>query len=396
MYASLVSWEVTNFMSISHGVCEFDDSNMINIKGYNDSGKSAMLRALDILFYNKYPRDQVSFIKDGCSYFRVVAKFSDGVIVLRDKYVNGQSLYEMYKDNEVIFSTKVNNTLTKVSEVPEPIQAYLGVLQELNTRSCYDKQFAVQTSGSENYKLFSKILKAEELASASTMLNNDRNTLSSDISSTVNQINAYTEVMQDGGSLTDELVSSAENHDKFVDFYSVLRDYMQSCADVKSDLDSIVIHPLVRELSMDRLNSIVSARVLIDELGDLEIAPNVTILDTDRYSVLSDVSRGYSELNSMRVSPRVSEIEFSRYESILALKGISVKERDISPFVGDIDISRLLDLVSIKNTLSTMPDLSSIDNELESIDNELSSIKVQLGDTVVICPECGNIIEEVH
>ena len=41
-YSRLEFWEVWNFMSIEHGKCEFDERGIINIKGYNDSGKSAM------------------------------------------------------------------------------------------------------------------------------------------------------------------------------------------------------------------------------------------------------------------------------------------------------------------------------------------------------------------
>ena len=142
-YSRLIKWEVFNFMSIEHGECEFDDKNIVNLKGYNDSGKSAMLRALDVLMSNMSPQKQVEFIQDDKDFFRIIAYFDDGVSILRDKYINGQSLYEMYKDGTVIFSTKVGNALARVSEVPEPIRNYLGLIQYdntvLNSRSCFEK-----------------------------------------------------------------------------------------------------------------------------------------------------------------------------------------------------------------------------------------------------------------
>ena len=169
-FSRLLSWEVFNFMSVEHAICEFDDSNIVNIKGYNDSGKSAMLRALDVLFSNMKPTKQIDFIQDGKEYFRIVANFSDGVSILRDKYINGQSLYEMWKDNNCIFSTKKGNALTKVTEVPQPIRDYLCIVSYedivLNSRSCFEKQLGVQTTGSENYKLFNTVLKSEEIAPA--------------------------------------------------------------------------------------------------------------------------------------------------------------------------------------------------------------------------------------
>ena len=106
MYSKLVSWEVWNFMSLAHAKAEFDEKGIINFKGYNDSGKSAMLTALKVLMCNTNPQKQVGFIQDDKEYFRVLASFDDNVQILRDKYINGQSLYEMYKDGQCIFSTK--------------------------------------------------------------------------------------------------------------------------------------------------------------------------------------------------------------------------------------------------------------------------------------------------
>ena len=34
-FSRLVSWEVFNFMSVEHAICEFDDSNIVNIKQSN-------------------------------------------------------------------------------------------------------------------------------------------------------------------------------------------------------------------------------------------------------------------------------------------------------------------------------------------------------------------------
>ena len=96
-YSKILFWEVWNFMSIEHGKAEFDEQNIINFKGYNDSGKSAMLTALKVAITNSNPTKQVSFIQDDKEFFRVLIVFDDGITILRDKYLNGQSLYEMYK-----------------------------------------------------------------------------------------------------------------------------------------------------------------------------------------------------------------------------------------------------------------------------------------------------------
>ena len=73
-------------LPVGHGKCEFDERNIINLKGYNDSGKSAMLNALKVALCNANPTKQVGFIQDDKDYFRVLVTFSDGVQILRDNY----------------------------------------------------------------------------------------------------------------------------------------------------------------------------------------------------------------------------------------------------------------------------------------------------------------------
>ena len=70
-YARLLSWEVWNFMAIKNGKCDFDERNIINLKGYNDSGKSAMLTALNRLILFK----MMKIILELLLHSKVVFKF---------------------------------------------------------------------------------------------------------------------------------------------------------------------------------------------------------------------------------------------------------------------------------------------------------------------------------
>ena len=126
-YAKIKSIEVFNFMVYKHAKVYYDDSNIINMKGYNNSGKSTMLKALAICFTDMYKRIQTKFIRHGEKYFRIIVEFEDGVSILRDKYITGQSLYEVYKNDECIYTTKAGGKLTKLDGVPQPIQEYLGL-----------------------------------------------------------------------------------------------------------------------------------------------------------------------------------------------------------------------------------------------------------------------------
>lgn len=396
MYSKLVSWEVINFMSIKHGICEFDDKNIIVLKGYNDSGKSAMLRALDVLFYNRYPQSQVSFIKDGCTYFRITAKFDDGVVILRDKYANGQSLYEMYENDEVIFSTKVGNVLTKVGEVPEPIQQYLGVVQDLCTRSCYEKQFLVQTSGRENDKVFNVVLKSEELAKAQELINNDKNALASEISTTDTQLSTYKSMMQDGDILTEEIVSYMEKLDKELDAYEKRSNILETIKKLVSDVRDFKVAPEVSVVDLTQYSVLNRIYATLKSVGGIQITPEVSLCDMSRYAGISKLYNSVSSLKRLTVEPEVEVIDVSRFSNLIELKDYMNQLEGIQavPEIELTDASRLSVLSQLIDLKSKLPNIESLDAEIEKVHTEMHDIAKQMGEGTVICPDCGHIITD--
>ena len=57
-YSKIKEVEVFNFMSFKHARLVFDETNILNLKGYNDSGKSAILRAVVVCLTDMYKRAQ--------------------------------------------------------------------------------------------------------------------------------------------------------------------------------------------------------------------------------------------------------------------------------------------------------------------------------------------------
>lgn len=74
---------IENFQSHKYTVIDFDENGVNVIVGETDVGKSAILRALYFLLFNKYQGDW--FIRTGESECRVTAEFSDGSIISRVK-----------------------------------------------------------------------------------------------------------------------------------------------------------------------------------------------------------------------------------------------------------------------------------------------------------------------
>lgn len=380
-YPRMLYWEAWNFMSIEHGKCEFDDRNIVNLKGYNDSGKSAMLQALKVLISNSNPTKQVGFIQDDKDYFRVVAAFDDGVMILRDKYINGQSLYEMYKDNQVIYTSKSGNALTRITEVPKPIADYLGLIMYdgtcLNARACFEKQIGVQTTGSENYKMFNTVLKSEEIATASALLNNDRNKLASDINAVDADLQAQKGFLGDKDKITAEMVDYLKNHDSTLDQYLAMETALSSIHTLKASKDAVVIYP---ELSG---------------------------VDATQLAELDTIAKQMSMLSSIKIAPQLNEVDALQLQALANIKSVadSLKAVVVPPEVKVIDSEQLSALTGILTTINAIAEcdkaINQYDISLETLNKELSEMQEELankGVKMVRCPGCGQIFdpEQAH
>lgn len=400
-YARLQWWEVYNFMSISRGKCEFDERGIINIKGYNDSGKSAMLRALDVLFFNIRPNSQVNFIKDGCDYFRVVAHFEDGVTIVRDKYLNGQSLYEMSKDDELLYTTKVNGVLSRVTEVPEPIRVYLGLISfdgtYLNSRSCFEKQFLVQTSGSENYKMLNSVLRSEELATAGELLNNDKNRLASDISSLDSQLTAYKSLYEDGKDLTEEMITYLENLNCNIDNLEYRQSILSSTKGISENLKGITIYDEVQTINSERFNILYDISELQDRCSSIVVSEEVPVIKSGGIDSLLAIKKLQSEIGNISDIPVVPVMDIDKLKSLINIGVIRDSMPKTTPEVPLLDGSRYDMLVTIISSIEEMSnlstELSSIESELAKVNEELSGVVSQGGTKFVKCPDCGRMIE---
>ena len=367
--SKLVWWQAENFMSIEKGKCEFDERNIINLKGYNDSGKSAMLTALKVLMTNCNPTKQADFIQDNKDYFRVLAKFDDGVMILRDKYRTGQSLYELYKDDEKLFSTKLDNgALSPVKEVPKPIADYLGLITyediTINARACFEKQIGVQTTGSENYKMFNTILRSEELASASNMLNTDKNKLANELSSVTSSIDTYSQMIVGKDSLTKEHIEALKKLDAELDMYAKQQEVLSAIEQTKEAVANIRVNPMLEELSIDQLNVLVNLANLKAGLAQIKVTPALEEVSTEQLVMLSNIKAVKDAYAQVTVPPALDEME----------------------------ITQLAMLDSIKTNLDTFNQvntyLTNVDTQLEELTKQLSSLQEQVKGYIK-CPGCG-------
>lgn len=377
-YKRITSVEVFNFMVYTHAVINFDKGNIINIKGYNSGGKSTMLKAIAVCLMNMYPKAQTKFIRHGEKYFRVVVRFEDGVAILRDKYISGQSLYEVYKDDECVFTTKEGGRLTKVDGVPQFVQDYLGLCVVstgcLNYQVRQDPLWLIETTGSENYNSLNEILKTEEISRANTLLNSDKNKLNSEITSTEASLQEVKLSLLDIKDYTDELLVNLERKEAYC-----------------------------KELSL-KYRELKGISSIISELSALVDIPYVEKADSVRLEAISDIVSTIDTVNSMVEYPSIGTIDVEKLNSILAVENtvssLSKISKDVIPEVEAIDvesISMLCDIVAILSDVkkcnegikTLKANNTKVSNKLEKVVSEAKKQGIEF----VKCTNCGTYVE---
>lgn len=379
--SKILGLELENFMSIKEAKLVFDETNILNLKGYNDSGKSAITRALDVLLFDSYKRAQKNFITHGEHYFRIKLHFDDGVTIVRDKYLNGSSLYEMYSEGQLIFSTKVGNTLTQVKDVPLEIREYLAMTETsegnyLNSQSIYDKQFLIQTTGSENVELLNGVLKLKETGLATTAIKNDINQLSSSINGLLADI--------------ESIKISLERYEDLDEGFILL------LSELDSKYDEVE----------RKYNQLIDVENLLSDMVELPLGiPDLPLIDGSLYSSLLGVASSVEELAKIKDIPTVDVISYNSYLELLKLAELQKSYKNVNTYILDlpiIDFDRLNTLKILGNSFKELAEISNTISSLTERSEELENESLQIqeyarenGISISKCDNCGALVQGV-
>jgi energy-coupling factor transporter ATP-binding protein EcfA2 len=301
--SKIVSIKIQNFMSIKDAFLEFDERGIISLCGYNDSGKSAITRLFEVMFYNKYTNDQAKFITDGEEFWSCVMTFSDGVVYTREKYLDGKGFYELRTSEKILFTNKLENgTFAAMPDVPAVISAYLGVIkdeatsQQVNVRRNSDDLFLVETTGGQNYKMLNNILRSEVLTTATGNLNSDKNSLSAEVSEkeTVRQV--YEEQYNSYEVAPKEMIDEVKLFISNLEENRLRSGLVLSVIDLLNQLNSISIYEELKPVEIDRLKSLQNVVGLLKQTKQ-PVYDEVKSIDTDRLKALRNIVALKKELN---------------------------------------------------------------------------------------------------
>lgn len=370
--SKIIAIEALNFMSLKKIRVEFDETGILNLTGYNDSGKSAITRLLEVLFYDAYSNEQVNFIHDGEDMFGVGVEFDDGISVNKYKYKTGKSVWEMLKGEEVLYTNQLANGIASMNDVPEPIANYLNVVEDeytgekLNIRRNTDKLFLVGMSGGEVYKIINTVLHFDTLAETVKRLNEDRNKEQSELTAKATSAQTLKSELKMLRVLDDSTVTILqENTEKLAQAKQRIID-VSSIAQLGDNILSLEPHPEVTPIDTSRYRDISGVINAKAEVGRTQQAlpPELPVLDTSRLQQIQEIANLRQQM-AVVINPEVTLIQTERFKEI---KGIGQAYNE-------------------KYHLNS--EVSKIEQELQEAQEQLRQLSTQHG--FKICKNCGTV-----
>lgn len=378
-YSKLKSVEVINFMGFLKAKIVADETGSWNLKGYNSSGKSAFLTACAVAMMNVYPNKQLKYIHHGKDYFRIILSFDDGVVIVRDKYKNGQSLYEMYKGEEKVYTSKSGDKLTKIDAVPSIIEGYLGMigteLGYLNYQVRRDPLWLVETRGSDNYYTLNEVLKSVEIAEANALLNADKNALNTDITIVESEYNTLNTQLAGMSTVGDELLGRLYERQSFVSNLWNQYDMLNKIAGILKELSDTVIPPEIERIESGRLVGIQRVGSLLSQFEGIQyFKESIEKISLDRYNAIGRI------VTNLKETQKISYFdgEIGTIEGTGKLKDLN----KLSSLVDDLS-EAVRELGSLKTTFQ------SLEDEREALIEQAS----KQGITFTVCTNCGTLLE---
>lgn len=367
--SKLTAIEVLNFMLISNARVEFDETGIINFVGYNDSGKSTMTRAIEVVLYDAYSTDQVNMIQDDKDLFGVGLEFDDGVEINKYKYRDGKSVWEMKKDGEVIFTNRLDAGIAAMHGVPDPIAKYLNVVKDdatnekLNIRRNTDKLFLINTTGGDNYKILNSVLKTDILSEAVSRLNADRNKLQSEVVNASSTVSALESELKEIVVLNDDGMGMLKQSSEKLRDTMLRREYISEVSNKLQKLSDIVVYE--------------------------ELKP----VDTERFAMISDILQSKERTNIV-VQPECKEVDNSRVQLLQQIAELQPRIAiEVQPELQLVDDSRLEMVKAIGEAYNkvwqSQSTLSATEAEHKQVTEELAALSTQHG--FKICQNCGTI-----
>lgn len=363
----LIWYKVKNFAAFSNEVINFpEDKAILKINGYNDTGKSALLRGLSMLLLGRYQRDQQKFVKDGEDYFELSVGFNDGVELFMRRYAKRAGsgvFYELRKDGKVLYTTREGKALTAAKTIPDCFTRYLRLVTtkvaDLNYRDRNDAPLLTGTSAKDNNEALNDVLKFSAVSDATEALRKNINDLNGQYNNVLGSYNAMESLKLQYRNATQGRVDDAK---ALLDDVKKVGERRKKLAEMMSLLDGVDIHAESRNKD---------------------------------YSALENSARGLSErLSGIKTIESQVEAGYSAHVVALAFDDLASLDKDAGRVGGKFTSLQALFTAynqyhrAYKEQLAAKEGIKPLQEKLDKINEEIK----QRGGTLVKCPNCGQTI----
>lgn len=374
-YPRVTGINVTNFMGYEYAEAEFDDNNILNFKGYNASGKSAIIKAFWVAFFNFKQKKQARWIKHGADRFIINVTFDDGYTLQRGKLKSGKSWYILTNElEEELYSTITDGIYEQVIDVPEVIKKYLGLSYNTKLNPHFlrsrDPLFLVDTTGSENYKYLSAALQGDELLKASELAKEEQTRIKDSLSYVEHSLNVYKDIYKQAQWLTQDLVTTIEALDNQLTTTENLNTQVTLLHDLLSVRASITVLPELQSVPQEVLTQADLLQKIVDtKAQELALQPLADLqgVQTDPQTQAVALLTVYNTLKQSLVineKPSYDSVEVPSSIATLTQLQATLKELDSLPQTVDtietkeVPIKLIQDLQGV---LSVVKESSALD-----------------------------------
>lgn len=339
--------EITNFQKWKHLNIDFTDG--VNcIIAPTDSGKSAIIRALCWVLFNKNyknlrRKDKNNEVSASTSVKLTIEHENETFIV--ERYVDNKTNY--YKFNDEVFKA-----LNK--KVPDKIQKLFSV-SDINVQTQFDPPFLITSTSGDISKLINEMIGLEEMDAMEQQVNSEmkaclseEKNLETTISSTQYDLSSFV------------LLSDFESD------YNKASSLYQKIADNDQELRKIA-------LNVSNIASINSTLSLIrTKTQEEECFHSIG-------AMLKSVQESKEQLDRLR-----------KLTTILSQKNITIPD---SSFL-DEKYNKLKQVVTTKNTIQKLVEhIAAINKDMKVCSERLKLTEDALSE-IKVCPTCGRAIEK--
>lgn len=439
VYPDIHSLHIENFMGIKDSTITFSD-NFVNLKGMNSRGKSATNKAFRVIMTNYKANKQRKWIKWGEQFFRLTLTFVNGISVVYEKRKNGKSKYEIYNErDEVIFTTFKDGVYAPIVEIPEPVQALIGVIKQGSMTPNFMKSreplFIVDTTGKTNDEYLRGTLEPEDVSKAQELIKNDIDAKRHALKETISSVTAYKNILTESPLVDERVINHLESKDATLNDFLSISDNLKSVEDLNTMVKSILVLPElelvpsekikiveelgkilqewvhynslinlpeVKKVSDKDLNLLNTLRVLSDLMqtyNEAVILPDVSTVEEYKIDILknsSHIEECYDKYVNLTVIPHQNLVDVKLLELIVQIeKLVSASDHTVLPEL------KLEPINTAVGVLDTLEDYEKVYESYKKSESDMLEVHTELDDLmsklkqqnliVVKCNECGHL-----